>query len=868
MILLIETFSRNELHQIQKMKIRLRLPTVLLAFIVLWLAGSCAVIAQLQTSSSGVTALTRVTASHPLANGIELNSGTAVMRITALRDDVIRVRVGPHGQLPEDASWAVLPQARASNVAVTPDQDGKSVGFRTKLLVVRVECATMHLRITDLDGTVIEEDAADRPIEYHGNGFRIYKSMPSDEHYFGLGDKPGTLDRRGNAFSMWNTDAYAFQESADQIYKAIPFFLTLRQGKAAGTLLDNNWRTSFDFGKESHVAYAFGAEDGPLDYYILYGPDAKHVLSTYIWLTGPAPLPPLWSLGFQQSRFSYFPESKVREIADRLRKDNIPSDAIYLDIDYQDHYRPFTVDNVRFPHFAQMIDDLRKQNFHIVAITDLHIANLPDANYIPYDSGVAGDHFVKKPDGTTYVGRVWPGPAVFPDFTRQSTRAWWGTLYASFAQMGIAGFWNDMNEPSIFDSPTKTMPEDVQHRIDEAGFQKRIATHSEIHNIFGLENSRATYEGLLKLSPNRRPFVLTRATYAGGQRYAATWTGDNSSTWNHLRLSTPMLLNLGLSGLGMSGADVGGFIGTPQPDLLTRWIELASFQPIDRDHTNDHSADQEVWVNGPQQEDIRRHYIEERYRLMPYLYTAAEEMSRTGTPIVRPLFLEFPKATPDLHPLDLDADGEFLFGPDLLVAPSPFPDLLDSYEAQLPSATWFNYWTGEKLAPPALTASSAAAQSTGSAPFRVKIQPRLDTLPVFVREGSIIPVQPLIQSTNETPKGPMTLRIYPGRDCKGSLYLDDGYSFSFQHGDYLRMEFTCVQEDNVLTIHIGQHEGQYAPWWKDLQLDVYGSAVPPERALANRNRELKPTFDKAHGIATVILPDDPKGSDLRIEWAK
>jgi alpha-glucosidase len=851
------------------MKIRLSSPAALcFGLSSLLIHASGAAIAQPQTTASGPVILGGVTATLSLINGIELASGTAVMQITALRDDVIRVRIGPRGQLPEDTSWAVLPQARTSGISVTPDENGQSVGFSTRMLHVQVDRSTMRLRITDLDGTVIEEDAANRPIEFHGNAFRIYKTMPSDEHYFGLGDKPGPLDRRGGAFSMWNTDAYGFQESTDQIYKAIPFFLGLRQGKASGTLFDNHWRTSFDFGKESHVAYSFGAEDGPLDYYVLYGPDARHVLSTYAWLTGPSPLPPLWSFGFQQSRFSYFPESRVKEIADRLRKDKIPSDAIYLDIDYQDHYRPFAVDKVRFPHFPQMIEDLKKQNFHIVAITDLHIAHLPDATYAPYDSGVAGDHFVKNPDGTTYVGKVWPGPAVFPDFTRQNTRAWWGTLYAPFVNMGIAGFWNDMNEPSIFDSPTKTMPEDVRHRIDEPGFKKREATHAEIHNIFGLENSRATYEGLLKLLPDTRPFVLTRASYAGGQRYAATWTGDNSSTWNHMRLSTPMLLNLSLSGFGMSGADVGGFIGTPQPDLLTRWIELATFQPINRDHTNDRSSDQEVWVNGPQQEDIRRRYIEERYKLLPYLYTAAEEMSRTGMPIVRPLFLEFPRATPDLHPLDLDADGEFLFGPDLLVAPSPFPDTLDSYDVQLPSGIWFNYWTGEKLAPQPTPTTAATTQQTGSSPFQVKIKPRLDTLPVFVREGSIIPVQPLIQNTNETPKGPLTLRIYPGGNCKGSLYLDDGRSFAFQHGDYLRMEFSCIQEGKALAIHIGPHGGKYAPWWKDLQLEIYGSSASPEKALGAGTRELKPSFDKIHGITTVTLPDKGKGSDLRLEWAQ
>lgn len=789
------------------------------------------------------------------------------MRITAIRDDVIRIRIGPQGELPEDASWAVLPQARMHQVSVREDDSGENVGFRTERLRIQIERTTMRLRIMDLNGTIVEEDAADRPIEFHGTAFRVYKTMPADEHYFGLGDKTGPLDRRDSAFSLWNTDAYNFQESTDPLYKSIPFFLSLCRGRTVGTFLDNHWRSSFDFGKESRTSYSFGAEGGPLDYYVMYGPDPKQVLSAYAWLTGLPPLPPLWSLGFQQSRFSYVPESRVREIANRLRKDRIPSDVIYLDIDFQDHHRPFTIDTLQFPHFALMVDDLKKWGFHLVAITDLHIAQVPNANYKPYDSGIAGDHFVKNPDGTVYVGKVWPGPSVFPDFTQHNTRAWWGSLYESFVKMGIAGFWNDMNEPSIFDTASKTIPENVQHRIDEPGFLKRTVTHTEIHNIFGLENSRATYEGLLRLLPDSRPFVLTRATYAGGQKYAATWTGDDSSTWNHLRNATTMLLNLGLSGFGMSGADVGGFIGTPSPDLLTRWIELAAFQPIDRDHANEHTGDHEVWAHSSEHEAIRRRYIEERYRLMPYLYTTTEEMARTGVPIMRPLFLEFPAATADLHPVDLDAAGEFLFGRSLLIAPSPFPEREDRYTAKLPSVSWYNYWTGEKILRTPIQEMQGEVQQQDMVATEVSIQPRLDTLPVFVREGSIIPIQPLIQSTNEIPKGPLTLRIYPGRDCHGSIYQDDGLSFAFRQGDFLRMEFSCVQEGDNLSIHIGRHEGNYSAWWKELQIEVYGVETAPRVAkLGSGSESLKPSFDIDHHVTVIGIPDNGKGSELRITW--
>jgi len=815
------------------------------------------------------TILQTLTSSRPLRSGIEIRSGEAIMQITALRNDVLRVRVGPTGHLPEDASWAVLSEAKSASVPVSADDDATTVGFRTKLLRVSVGRTSMHLRITDLSGAIVQEDAANRPIEFHGPAFRVYKTMPAEEHFFGLGDKPGPLDRRDHAYDLWNTDAYAFQESTDPIYKSIPFFLTSLAGMTTGVLFDNTWRTSFDFGKESPDAYSFGSQGGPLDYYVLFGPDAKHVLATYAWLTGPSPLPPLWSLGFQQSRFTYHPESEVRAIADRLRADKIPVDAIYLDIDFQDHHRPFTVDEIQFPHFAQMIEDLKKQNFHVVAITDPHIAHLPNANYAPYDSGIAGNHFVKNPDGSVYIGKVWPGPSVFPDFTRKDTREWWGSLYTQFVHDGISGFWNDMNEPSVFNGPKGTMPGDVIHRIDEPGFQTRTATHLEIHNVYGMENSRATYDGLLKLEPDQRPFVLTRATYAGGQRYAVTWTGDNSSTWNHLRLTTPMLLNLGLSGFGMAGADVGGFIGSAGPELLTKWFELGAFQPIDRDHACDTSANQEIWVHGPEQEAIRRRYIEERYKLMPYLYTAAEELSRTGVPIVRPLFVEFPDATKDRHPIDLDSGNEFLFGNNLLVAPAVYPEKPDAYSVELPLVNWYNYWTGEKVDGGVWLDGVPALNDPGFIGRKIMIKPQLDVLPVFVREGSILPLQPLVQSTAETPQGPLTLRVYPGKDCKGTLYMDDGRSFAYKQGNYLRMEFTCSETPGGITVHIGPHQGSYVPWWKDVQVEIYGSAAPSrEASIVGSKEKAETSFDSLNHVARFILPDNGRGTELQVQWIR
>jgi alpha-glucosidase len=413
-----------------------------------------------------------------------------------------------------------------------------------------------------------------------------------------------------------------------------------------------------------------------------------------------------------------------------------------------------------------------------------------------------------------------------------------------------------MNEPSVFLTDNFTMPDTAQHRIDEPGFRPRTANHLEIHNVYGMENSRATFEGLLKLNPDLRPFVLTRATYAGGQRYAATWTGDNTSSWNHLRLTTPMLLNLGLSGFGLCGADAGGFIGTPGPELLTRWTELGTFQPIDRNHANKGSGNKEVWVHGPEQEAIRRRYIEERYRLLPYIYTTVEELSRTGVPVVRPLFLEFPNATKDLHPLDLDAGNEFLFGPDLLIAPPPFPEQSDSYELKLPPGVWYDYWTGAKI-------QTAAARK--DEPFGIAvIQPKLDVLPVYVREGAILPLQPLVQSTDETPQGPLALRVYPGKDCRGSLYMDDGKTLAYTRGQFLRIEYSCAITPDGLTLRIGEHQGSFHPWWNRIHLEVYGWDSATGTVTVNGSADPAASVDTHKHMLTVELDDEIHGTELDI----
>jgi alpha-glucosidase len=780
----------------------------------------------------------RVTGFDAGPHGITLQTTLGALAITAVNDHVVRVRAGRN--LTKDFSWAVVPGANAPTAKVTVTDEGASISVATQAVRVRIERDPLRLAFLDAAGRVVSEDAPGRPLSLGPNGFRVEKAMPADEHYFGLGDKAGPLDRRDMAFSNWNTDAYAWQESTDPLYKTIPFFLALRKGRAHGIFLDDTWRSWFDFGKQARDAYAFGADGGDLDYYFIDGPDPKAVLARYADLTGKAPLPPLWSLGYQQCRYSYYPEARVYEIARAFREKKIPADVIYLDIDYQKDNRPFTVDRERFPHFEKMIADLGRDGFKIIAITDLHLAKAP--GYKPYDEGLAGDHFVHAADGSVYVGKVWPGDSVFPDFTWAPARAWWGTLYADFVGKGIAGFWNDMNEPSVF-WEQKTMPLDVVHRVDSGG----TTTHREAHNVFGMQNSRATYDGLLALQPNRRPVVLTRATYAGGQRFAASWTGDNSSTWNHYRLSIPTLLNLGLSGYAFVGDDIGGFRGSPPPELLTRWIELGAFNPIFRDHTEKGTLDQEPWVHGAEHEAIRRRYIEARYRLLPYVYTLAEEASRTGVPLMRPYWLEHPEAE-DFY----TRSGLFLFGPDLLVEPK-LEETMDATETVVPPGVWYDYWTGARVA------SAPAKQPP-------KAVPALGELRVLARGGAIIPHAPLVQSTSETPKGPLELRVFPGPRCAGALYLDDGTTFDYRKGASLRVPLTCEETGDGVTVRVGAAEGAFTPWFSSVTFVVAGAAGKPKQVTIADKPTRDFTYDAARKLVTITAPYARTGQTVTVTY--
>jgi alpha-glucosidase len=484
---------------------------------------------------------------------------------------------------------------------------------------------------------------------------------------------------------------------------------------------------------------------------------------------------------------------------------------MWLDIDFQDRNRPFTTNPKTFPDLAGLAGDLKRDGISLVAITDLHIAAAPNEGYAPMTAAWRAGISSAIPTDRVLSARS--GPALQSSPTSPTkARDWWGSLYKPFASDGIAGFWNDMNEPAVFDTPTKTMPLDTVHHIASDDFTPRDAPHAEIHNVFGMQNTRATFEGLRTLRPDERAFVMTRATYAGGQRYAVTWTGDNSSTWDHLRLSVHQLINLGLSGFAWAGADVGGFTGGPSADLLTRWFEIGAFTPIFRDHSDKGKPRAEPWVDGPDHLAIRRRFVEERYRLMPYFYALADRNARSGDPLMRPTFYDYPAL---LNARSCDQGMAFTVGRSLLVAPPPKMESPQAYDVCLPAGGWFDLWSGKPV-----TGRPSTDKRDGDALLLTET-PRLDRLPVYVRAGTILPRQPLVQSLSEVPKGPLELHVYPGENCSGDLYLDDGHSTAFTRGAFLRQTIRCTRDGTELHILFDKREGNFRPWWQHVAVIVH-----------------------------------------------
>ncbi|WP_256760014.1 glycoside hydrolase family 31 protein [Cohnella sp. WQ 127256] len=713
-------------------------------------------------------------------NKTDIDEGMVILRgeranvaISFMNEHVLRVKLffGDHPDL--RTTPAIVEDAAQPTKLEVEEKDGYLV-ISTKALHAVIDPVIFSMRLFNASGELLFEELATEWDEKRKIAIKAAKT--SESHFYGLGEKTGFLDKNGECYEMWNSDIYEpHVQDTDALYQSIPFLIHHEYGKPAyGLLLDNPGRSSFDM-RTQEDSYIVSMSSGELDLYLFNGPSIKDVVMRLTEVTGRTYMPPKWAIGYQQSRYSYMNQEEVLDIARTFRKKGIPCDVLYLDIHYMDEYRVFTWDVKRFPKPMEMMVELKELGFELVPIVDPGVKK--DAKYQIYQEGVRNGYFCRKLEGDIFIGKVWPGLSAFPDFTEDSVAKWWGDHHQFYIQQGINGIWNDMNEPSVFND-SKTMDLDVVHSNN--GNPK---THEEWHNLYGLLMSKATFEGMKRGLSGERPFVLTRAGYTGIQRYATVWTGDNRSFWEHMAMSIPMVLNLGMSGIAFAGPDVGGFSHHASGELVARWTQMGAFFPFFRNHSVIESRRQEPWMFGEQVEAICREYIELRYRLMPYLYSLFYEAHKTGMPILRSLIMEYPDDRSVYNTCD-----QFLFGSSLLVAPIYRPGV-QSRAVYLPEGIWYDYWTGEKL--------EGGKSVLALAP--------LETMPLYVKAGAIIPEQSLRQSTGERSDGPDRVRFYIGNggeeETSFAHYEDDGRTYAFESGKYrLRQWKVRESSDDALQI--------------------------------------------------------------------
>ncbi|MFN3596243.1 MAG: glycoside hydrolase family 31 protein [Rubricoccaceae bacterium] len=742
--------------------------------------------------------------------------GGAALRLDALADDVLRLRLAPPGRaFAHDDSYALDPEATWTGPARFERADTpEAVVVRTAALEVTVTRQPARLVVANAAGRVLLAETAGAA--WHAEGTAVAHALALEPHdrLLGLGDKALAVDRRGHRLSMWNTDAFKYGRGTDPLYKSVPFVLRLAEdGAALGLFYDNTFRSTFDLGHEDPDALRYQAEDGALDLYLLAAETPLGVVQQMARLTGRTPMLPRWALGYHQCRYSYLDEAEVRDVAREFRARRIPCDALYFDIHYMDGFRVFTWDRQAFPDPEALLAELHADGFRSVVIIDPGV-KADDPGYAVFRDGLARDAYARYPSGELALGHVWPGLCAFPDYTRADVRAWWGSLHRGLLEQGVDGIWNDMNEPAVFEVPhvegsmtgeehAGTLPDDVRFAMEGRG-----GSHREAHNVYGMQMQRATHEGLRALAPARRPFTITRAAYAGSQRFGTSWTGDNSATWDHLRLAIQTCLSLGVSGMPFSGADVGGFVGTPDGELLARWTQVGALTPLFRNHSAIDTPRQEPWLFGEEIERVCREAIELRYRLLPYLYTALEAAAREGLPILRPLALVHPEDETIRRTSPLG----FYVGPDLLAHPVVEPGQTNR-EVYLPASEggWYDFASGHHY----------EGRQT------VWIETPLDLLPLYVRGGSVLPIGPVVQSTAEVPAEPLELHVYPAPGTFAStLYDDAGDGYEYAAGGFWRARFEGVLEEGLLRLH-AHVEGARVPTWPGADVVVHGLGTRP-----------------------------------------
>ncbi len=699
-------------------------------------------------------------------NNIDIYFSNMKITLTMFENDIVKVFIGDKYEESISTNGVVDNLEKGEFIV---EEDSNFLIIKGTKVLTFVDKNTTEISFKDLDGNIINEDFQPSFKDEKGN---VYISKVNDcLAYYGLGEKGGDLNKKGCYTENFNTDDPETDDDSITYYKTIPFYVALKEETTYGIFFDNSFRSYFDMGKERGDRIFFGAIGGQIQYYFIPGENIKEVVKNYTALTGRMEMPPLWSLGYQQCRFSYFSQEEVRELVKTFEEKDIPLDVVYLDIDYMDGFRVMTFKTPNFDDAAGLISDLKEKGIRTITIIDPGVK--VDEEYDVFKRGKEGNHFTKKLDGEIFIGAVWPGDSAFPDFSNKECREWWKSELKKFiSEHGMDGIWNDMNEPCVFNNDHKTMLETCLHNSDNG-----VIEHKEFHNRYGFEMSRCSKEAQEELHPNERGFSMTRATYAGGQRYSSVWTGDNMSLWSQMRMSISMNANLGISGFSFVGNDVSGFGLDSSEELFIRWMEMGPFIPIFRNHSNMYTRRQEPWAFGPRAEKIAKKSIELRYELLPYIYDLYYISHKEGLPIFRPMIMEYEK---DMNLLNMRE--QFMLGENMIVAPVLYEGER-SKTVYLPKGSWFNYFTMEKL--------------QGGKWYKLPCE--LDEILVFVKEGSIIPTyNKKFRNVKERPKN-LLLKVF-GESAKGFHYNDDGHTMEYLEGKYTYMDIKVVDGKEELKL--------------------------------------------------------------------
>ncbi|CAN5893920.1 glycoside hydrolase family 31 protein [soil metagenome] len=717
---------------------------------------------------------------------VSITAKNAFVSITVYNANTIRVRMDKQ-KLKEDFSYAVITQPAKTTMQVKSDD--KQIIISTDSLKAIIQKKPYAISFYTADDKLINKDEPGLTTSWVAEEVTTYKNMQEDERFIGLGEKTGNLDRRGNGYTNWNTDVYGYDVYKDPLYTTIPFYIGIHHDLNYGIFLDNTFQTDFNFGASNDRFSSFAARGGEMNYYFIYHKKLADIIGSYTLLTGRMKMPPLWSLGYQQNRYTYYPDTEVLRIAETLREKKIPADGITLDIHYMDRYQLFTWNKERFPDPVKMTNRLKELGFKTTVIVDPGIKIEPGA--AAYERGLKEDIFIKYPDGKNYAGQVWPGWCYFTDFTSEKGRAFWRREVKFFSDNGVSGIWNDMNEIATWG---QKMPSSVLF-----DFEGRKVSHLEAHNVYGALMARTSYEGA-KAATNERPFILSRSGYAGMQRYTALWTGDNRSEDEHMLLGIRLLNSLGLSGMPFTGMDIGGFIGTPSAQLYARWIEVGSFFPYFRNHAAVNTKSAEPWTFGEEVTDIARNYISLRYKLMPYIYSTFYEATQNGLPVVRSLAIE---NTFDKNVYNPAFQNQFTFGKSIMVA--PVESNKNFAKIYFPAGKWYDLYN----------------DNTEEGGKEKIIELKLEKLPVYVRESSIIPMQTLVQSTVIMPADTLMIHVYKGTGPNTYVYYeDDGKSFENENGIFYKRNITYSGAGNKLVFE--KANGQSTSRFNNIALILHG----------------------------------------------